>query len=584
MQTTAKFGIEVNLLTGRYVATSHNDRQRAEWPPHMARLFSALVATWDEGGRDPAERVALEWLESQKPPAIAASDAVQRTVVLHFVPVNDTTIFGLPFHEKKSKAVNDLQDQLNKELEASGGRETGKVLQVLQMLSKARSVGAQTGHVGRTKPSWANQMFPEQRVKQERFYPSVTPDDARVTYLWDSHPPDELCGVLDGLLGRVTRLGHSSSLVSCRVTSDPPTASYLPGDTGESMRAIQHGQLAELERQHALHHGIKPRSLPYTDVLYRAVNGPPTPVRPLQPNTAGEWIVFEFAHNSRTLPSTQTVELASALRAAVFRYAEDPIPEEISGHRSGKTPTTAPHVAFLPLPYVGFERADGRMLGVALSLPGSLSDAARRAVFRAVGTWEKTVRQASLKITMGASSSRSQTTTRRRVGQASLKITMGARGAVQMSRLHGPAALVSLQPSVWRRPSLLWVSATPIALPRHPGSLGKGTATARAKAWAAAESSVADACEHIGLPRPLAVDVSLNPFTVGARPAASFPAFRQKGRDGRLIKRQLVHASLTFERPVAGPVMLGTGRFLGLGLMRPVRMAESDRSHESHTQ
>ena len=403
-------------------------------------------------------------------------------------------------------------------------------------------------------------MFPEQRVKQERFYPSVTPDDARVTYLWDSHPPDELCGVLDGLLGRVTRLGHSSSLVSCRVTSDPPTASYLPGDTGESMRAVRHGQLAELERQHALHRGIKPRSLPYTDVLYRAVNGSPAPVRPLQPNTAGEWIVFEFAHNSRTLPSTQTVELASALRAAVFRYAEDPIPEEISGHRSGKTPTTAPHVAFLPLPYVGFERADGRMLGVALSLPGSLSDAARRAVFRAVGTWERTV------------------------GQASLKITMGARGAVQMSRLRRPAALVSLQPSVWRRPSLLWVSATPIALPRHPGSLGKGTATARAKAWTAAESSVADACEHIGLPRPLAVDVSLNPFTVGARPAASFPAFRQKGRDGRPIKRQLVHASLTFERPVAGPVMLGTGRFLGLGLMRPVRMAEPDRSHESRAQ
>ena len=85
-------------------------------------------------------------------------------------------------------------------------------------------------------------------------------------------------------------------------------------------------------------------------------------------------------------------------------------------------------------------------------------------------------------------------------------------------------------------------------------------------------------------PGPLAVDISLNPFTVGARPAASFPAFRQKGRDGKLIKRQLVHASLTFERPVAGPVMLGTGRFLGLGLMRPVRIAEPDRSHESRAQ
>ena len=37
--------IEVELLTGRYVATSFNDRRVPEWPPHPARLFSALVAT-----------------------------------------------------------------------------------------------------------------------------------------------------------------------------------------------------------------------------------------------------------------------------------------------------------------------------------------------------------------------------------------------------------------------------------------------------------------------------------------------------------------------------------------------------------
>ena len=36
--------IEFELLTGRYAATAHNDRSRAEWPPHPARIFSALVA------------------------------------------------------------------------------------------------------------------------------------------------------------------------------------------------------------------------------------------------------------------------------------------------------------------------------------------------------------------------------------------------------------------------------------------------------------------------------------------------------------------------------------------------------------
>ena len=64
---------------------------------------------------------------------------------------------------------------------------------------------------------------------------------------------------------------------------------------------------------------------------------------------------------------------------------------------------------------------------------------------------------------------------------------------------------------------------------------------------------------------------------------ARFPAFSQSVQDGKPVRRQLVHASLTFEHPVAGPLMLGTGRFLGLGLMRPVPMAESGDPHEAST-
>ena len=40
--------IEVELLGKRYAATAHNDRGRAEWPPHPARFFSALVAALHE--------------------------------------------------------------------------------------------------------------------------------------------------------------------------------------------------------------------------------------------------------------------------------------------------------------------------------------------------------------------------------------------------------------------------------------------------------------------------------------------------------------------------------------------------------
>lgn len=38
--------VEIELLTGRYVATQFNDRNKPEWPPHPGRLFCALVAAW----------------------------------------------------------------------------------------------------------------------------------------------------------------------------------------------------------------------------------------------------------------------------------------------------------------------------------------------------------------------------------------------------------------------------------------------------------------------------------------------------------------------------------------------------------
>ena len=558
MATTEKLGIEVNFLTGRYVATFHNDRRQPEWPPHPARLFSALVAAWaDADEPDQSERGALEWLEAQGHPAVAASRAVPRKVVSHFVPVNDAAVVSRTFQRRKADKVRVLTEQLHQELAASGGEATKNAIRIQRKVARERAVDAQVDQVGNTNPVSALRMLPEHRGKQERFFPSVTPDEARVTYIWDGPSPDGTGEILDRLLGRVTRLGHPSSLVSCRVAPDPSVPTLVPGDGGgQSLRSIRRGQLAELERQFERHRESGPRALPYTDVRYRAVTGTSQTAEPHEPDTAGDWIVFELAHDSRAFPATRAVDLARSMRSAVLHYAEDPIPEGISGHTPAGDPTAAPHVAFLPLPYVGFERADGRLLGIAVSVPRTLPEAARRALFRAIGTWEDAV------------------------GSHPLQLALGSRGVVRMSRQRGPATLVSLRPEVWSRHSRRWVSATPIALPRHPGRLRKGTAAARAKAWSLAESAVADACIHVGLPVPSAVQVSLTPFITGARPVGGFPAFTRNARSGKPVRRQLVHASLTFEAVVTGPMMLGTGRFLGLGLMRPARMVKPGDSRE----
>ena len=543
--SSPSLGIEVNFLTGRYVATAHNDRRRSEWPPHPARLFSALVAASAEDDQlDGEEREVLEWLEAQPPPSIAASAAVPRKVVSHFVPVNDAAVISRSWHQRRAETISTLMDQLHEEPTSAAGEATKQALRIQRKLAKEKDVASQVSHAGTTNPASAVEMLPDQRGRQERCFPSMTPDEPRVTYVWATKPSPAVCRVLDVLLGRVTRLGHSSSLVSCRVTPDPPAVTHVPGAGGESLRSIRSGQLSELERRYGRHRGIESRSLPYLDVRYRQ-GEPAAAARSQAPNTAAEWIVFELLHDSRAVPATRTVELAAAMRAALFHYAENPIPEGLSGHAADGEPATAPHVAVLPIPYVGFEHADGRMLGIAVSIPHTLDERSRRALLRAIGTWEQAVGE-------------------------KLTLTLGARGRVHLRRQRGFVTLVSLRPQPWRRRSRRWVSATPLALPRHPGHLTRGTPSARASAWARAEVAVKATCAHVGLPAPAQVEVSLRPLIAGARSATEFPSFSQSGRGGKPVRRQLVHAALTFVDPVSGPLALGTGRFLGLGLMRPL--------------
>ncbi len=92
--------IEVELLGGRYAATAHNDRSRAEWPPHPARFFSALVAAlYDNVPIVAHEREALLWLEQQPPPSLdvdldVGEDVGRRRVLDVYVPVNDVSLVG----------------------------------------------------------------------------------------------------------------------------------------------------------------------------------------------------------------------------------------------------------------------------------------------------------------------------------------------------------------------------------------------------------------------------------------------------------------------------------------------------------
>jgi CRISPR-associated protein Csb2 len=485
------FALAVELLTGRYVATAYNDRERSEWPPHPARFYSALVATHFDDPQD-GERGALEWLERQGPPWIAASKRSERQAYTTFVPVND--------------------------------------------------------RVG--EPDFRTGDLAGLRIRQPRTFPSVTPARSRVTFVWpEATAPPEVTTALDRLAARVVRLGHSSSLVAVRVATDPIEANWRPDDRGTlRLRIAGVGQLENLERRFDVHRESEPRVLPATLQLYTD-QAPPAPVDVPRTVFSDDWLVLRRLAGPR-LPSTSAVGVARVVRKIILRqFGTSLVPEVLSGHRADGSLSETVHVAIVPLPVVGWPHADGSIVGVAVVLPVVVDEQERRVLFNAIAEWERDQRRDA-------------------EDAPALPVHLGRAGILTVVREDDVSQLRTLRAESWSECACRWASATPIALDRNPGNLRSRDPRELGEAVNDAESIIARNCEHIGLPRPSAVTILPAAPLIGAAKAREFPPF--PGVEGR-FQRVLTHAAIEFAEPVRGPILLGAGRYVGLGLMRPVR-------------
>lgn len=554
------FAVTVELLTGRYVATAFNDRARPEWPPHPARLFSAAVAAWaDHGDEDLGERAALEWWEHLAPPRISCSlgddGRAQRTVVTHFVPDNDVTVLARDTRNTYLDLVSALATAASPRLSARDRLKAEK--SVARSLSKSEADSTKAASIG-LAPLDRMAILPSQRTKQGRYYPTIAPQDPVVTYYWEPPAGQEVqtaarLKTLDGLLARVARLGHSSSPVSVAVRTEvdlktvPVTLEPGDGPRSAGLRVPTEGQLAGLIRAfEESEHGTEPRTMPARIQRYRQPHE--SDDRP-RSSIGTSWILLQPSGESR-LTVRDIPGVAHALRGALMSVAGaggGPIPEVISGHtgREGtdSRPTTSPHLMVLGLPFVGHPHATGEVLGIAVVLPQSdegTVDAGNWAIV--TGTVDKFIKERGGRLVFGKS-----------------------RPPLQLEHVNPEELPNSLQMRRWMRPARTWGTATPIALPRNPGRLGHGDARKCDEAEANAQRGVADACVHIGLPRPIKVEIMLDPPVKGTRPVWTFPP----ARTGQLTRVQ-VHAHITFAEPVAGPIVLGAGRFQGLGLCVPL--------------
>ncbi len=562
--------VALDLLTGRYGATEYNDRGRAEWPPHPARLFSALVATWADAEQpDREERAALLWLESLGAPQIACSDAselARRRVVTVYVPGNDPIALRSSVDAKDTariaatlamQQVYRLGDR--KALE----RATRAIRQEQSAYREAvRRVATATGTESASMIDAALEVLPENRNRQPRTFPTVTPAQPTVWFVWPTAEPDlTTWTALDGLLARVARIGHSSTLVSCHLAGDceRPVTLVPSSDGGTVLRVPGVGLLDRLERAYARHQGTRERLLPAAMAAY----GPPGATKPPEPAGvhSGDWIVLDLPARTGTgernlaVRLTRSLELARAVRDALVEHQ----PVAADGFISGRFVDGRPrrHVAIVPLPDVGHRWADGTVRGVALVLPRGEP---REHVVTALANWQAS----GLSV---------------RLENRDRPVTFGPARVVPAAEGWSEDPM-ALRRATWCRPARQWISVTPVALDRFVRALHHPTQHEVSDEQV--RDIVSRSCVHTGLPEP--VDVVISPVGMAsAVPRAAggrsqrgraFPRFVAAG-SGEL--KQTVHVALTFGEKVQGPVLLGAGRYLGYGLFLPVRDQGSEQ-------
>ena len=233
-----------------------------------------------------------------------------------------------------------------------------------------------------------------------------------------------------------------------------------------------------------------------------------------------------------------TLRVANALRGLLLRNCpEQPPPEWFSGHTAAGAPSNRPHLAIVPLAFVGSQHSDGRIMGMAVILPSELNPQEARNCIAPI------LRDSSTGL------------------PRSHRLFDGKWMECGLEHETRESPPLNLRPETWSggaRGSRVWASVTPVVLNRHFDGEDR---------WQRAAEGVKTACEHIGLPRPRETMLHAVSPVEGVPHAREFARIKRKSDGGY---RSHSHAVLIFDEPVRGPVLIGAGRFRGYGLCRPM--------------
>ena len=490
-----------------------DNRKAAEWPPAPARLFQALMAGSAQGAMVPqTTAAALDWLEQLQPPVIAAPHGTPGQAFTSYVPNND----------------------LDAELAKGSAPNMDSAVAAIRIGKSIR--------------------------------PTLFDHGTPILYCWIFKGDGKAATALAVAAKRLYQLGRGIDLAwaQAEITdtesakqrmAEHPGVLYMPSEGGGSGRELLCPRPSLRSSLTAHFEGMRTRFRPSGDNRRRShlfVQPPKPRLAKVAYNVEQNRFMFELREPSAkrefaSWPLKAATELVQAVRNQAANLLRDMLPDLADKvelyliGRNAQNADKAKRVQIVPIPSVGHEHADMGIRRLAVYVPQSCPLRADDLAWAfAQVAWEDTD------------------------------------GVIfrELQRVEDDSMAKQFEASSRR-----WRSVTPLALPVanrrriDPDRQSKEAkdATERIAEEVRACAAVRQALRHAGVSEPPAnISVQREPYDNRGARAELFAS------GTRFSKHALWHVEITFSKPIAGPLLLGNGRFLGLGLMHPQSKERTD--------
>jgi CRISPR-associated protein Csb2 len=498
------------LISVRFVSGRYHGLEpdgRPEWPPSPARLFQALVAGGARGAAlSEKDRKALEWLERLAPPLIAAPARHKGQSFGHFMPNNDMDTVG--------------------------------------------------GDPARMS---------EIRTATKRFHPQIFDRETPFLYMWSFDDGRDHAERMREIALRLYQLGRGVDMAwaTAEVLDEDEAklrldahrgAIHHPAKSGGGWKLAcpEQGSLKSLIERHEkgrsrfktmIEVAQKKKDASRMKVASQTFAQPPKPkFRKISYDSPPVRLLYELRDMSKDAaflpwPPKEAFRLVEKVRNDAADRMKKAFPgeaatiERVFGLVRDMTEADkSRRLRIIPLPSIGHPHADRGIRRVLAEIPPDCPLSAKDIAwaFSAID---------------------------RETGEIQGMLVRAEEHG--MLRHYGIEANGKASYRVWR-------TVTPMALPAsRPHGRRKGTERTAIEHDAAA--AVIQALRHAGVAtKPVSIRVQREPFDAkGARAEEFAPGTR-------FLSTRLWHVEIVFDRPVLGPLVVGDGRYLGLGLMKPV--------------